>query len=277
MKGLVCVRCRRLVAGEVTVAYLVPDGPLLRCGCGAVYPVLDGIPLVLRDLAGWMRSEATEALARQDLPEPVAAVLAEAEGGAWRRNRQLREVYLRSTEGPLQSRLRELGAGLTGEVLELGAGRGSLGRVDVTALDGNLGLLRDHPGRKVCADAADPPFVGGSFDAVVLANVLDSCADPGVILAQAAGLLRPGGTLVVSCAFSFQDTITPAERRFGEPTLDAALEGGSFFGHPIRTRVLAREEHDWPLQIGPRSTHLHRVRLWIAEKLPPYSTSAPST
>lgn len=252
---------------ETRLLSRVPSAGLWVCGCGASYPEIDGIPLILRDLAGWMRSEAVEVLARADLPAPLTSLLAASEGGAWARNRDLVAVYARSTEGPLQDWLRETGAKLTGDVLELGSGLGVLGRADVTALDGNLGLLRHHPGRTVCADAADPPFLGASFDAVAVANVLDSCNDPGVVLAQAAGLLRPGGRLIVSCAFAFQESITPRSFWFDEPMLRGALSGAGFFGRPIRVRLDEALELDWPLRVSARTTHTHRTAVYVATRL----------
>jgi 2-polyprenyl-3-methyl-5-hydroxy-6-metoxy-1,4-benzoquinol methylase len=42
------------------------------------------------------------------------------------------------------------------------------------------------------------PFAAGSFDLVVLADVLEHLADPAAGLARAAGWCRPGGAVLVS-------------------------------------------------------------------------------
>jgi SAM-dependent methyltransferase len=177
-------------------------------------------------------------------------------------------VYAASAEGPAQDWLRLRCLPLPGDVLELGAGLGVTGRDDVVAMDSNLGMLRYHRGWRVVGDAADPPFLGGRFDAVVLANVLDSCADPGLTLAQADALLRPGGTLVVTCAYAFQDAVTPIRHRFGSAALADALDGEApFFGYPLRHRVVERVSRlPWPLRVSDRTTHLHDVEAFVSVK-----------
>jgi SAM-dependent methyltransferase len=130
-------------------------------------------------------------------------------------------------------------------------------------------LRRNASGLRVCADAGDPPFGPSSFDAVVLANVLDACADPGLVLAQADALLAPGGTLVVTCAFAFQPTVTPRARWFDADALDAALhDGAPLGGWSIAPYAPVRAEHSvaWPLQVSSRTTHVHRVDVRVCRK-----------
>ncbi len=52
----------------------------------------------------------------------------------------------------------------------------------------------------VCGALEDPalPFAPGSFDLVVLADVLEHLADPAAALARAAAWCRPGGAVLVS-------------------------------------------------------------------------------
>ncbi|MFZ5476390.1 MAG: methyltransferase domain-containing protein [Myxococcota bacterium] len=267
MIELVCPRCRHVADGALHVRLLsTGEHGTLACACGAVYPVVDGIPVVLADLDGWLAGEAVEALRRDDLPPACEAIL--AQGTAVARNRELARVYARSTEGPLQAWLRDRCGPLAGDVLEIGSGLGVTGRDDGVALDVNLGLLRRHRGQRVCGDAADPPFLGERFDAVVLANVLDSCADPALVLAQADALLRPGGRLVVTCAYAFQDAVTPRARRFRPEALHAALaEGAPFFGYVLRHRVVEQETRlAWPLRVSERATHLHEAEAFVTEK-----------
>lgn len=236
----------------------------LACGCGAVYPVVDDVPIVLRDLEAWIASEGAEALRRLDLPPATEALLAR---GAVARNRALADAYTRSAGGPLSAWLRA--RRLDGLVLEVGAGVGALGRDDVVALDLNLALLRRHPARvRVCGDAADPPFLGGCFDALVLANVLDSCADPALVLAQADALLRPGGTLVVTCAYAFRDDVTPPARRFRPEELLAALDGGApFRGYALPHRIVDHADHiEWTLRTGERVSHVYEVQGIVSKK-----------
>ncbi|MDP2315435.1 MAG: methyltransferase domain-containing protein [Pseudomonadota bacterium] len=265
---LVCPACRHVVGGDLHVRTLAPVGGLLGCDCGATYPVVDGIPIVFRDVDTWLRSEGVEALRRHDLPDDVAARIAVGTGGAAARNASLVDVYTRSREGALQDWLRDRIAALDGAILEMGAGIGASSRPDVLALDHNLALLRHHPAARVCGDAADPPFLPASFDAVVLANVLDSCAQPGLILAQADALLRPGGRLIVTCAYAFHEDITPRGQRFGPQELAAALDGRApLLGYGIPHRRI--EEIDrvaWPLALSERLTHVHAAHALISVK-----------
>ncbi len=265
---LVCPACRHLADGALHVRTLTPADGLLVCACGARYPVVDGVPVVFRDLDAWLAAEGAEALRRDDLPDAVTRRIVEGAGGALARNDALVAVYERSREGPLQRWLREQVGALDGEVLELGAGLGATDRPDVVALDNNLALARRHPGRRICADAADPPFLPASFDAVVLPNLLDSCADPGLVLAQADALLRPGGRLVVTCAYAFQDVITPRARRFGPDALAAALDGRApLGGYALAHRlVLSTDPVEWPLQLDERIRHVHAAHALISRK-----------
>lgn len=270
MSALVCPACRRLVDGALHVRLLSDTEPgLLGCACGARYPVVDGIPIVLRDLAAWLEGEGAEALRRADLPDACARLIAEGAGGALARNDALVATYERSREGELQDWLRARGAALEGRVLELGAGLGGLDRDDHVALDLNLALLRRNRARqRVCGDAADPPFLGGDFDAVVVANLLDSCRDPAVVLAQADALLRPGGRLIVTCAYAFQDSITPRAHRFSPADLRAALDGERpFLGYFLPHRLVEEAPRlAWPLVVSDRTRHVHAVQALVSVK-----------
>jgi SAM-dependent methyltransferase len=265
---LVCPVCRHARDGALHVNLLVEAPEGLGCACGARFPAIDGVPVVFRDTDAWLRGEAAEALRRADLPPPVLARIVAGAGGALVRNDALVATYAASREGPLQDWLRSTVESLDGRVLELGAGLGASARRDVVALDANLALVRRHPGVRVCGDAADPPFLPETFDAVVLPNLLDSCGDPGLVLAQADALLRPGGRLVVTCSYAFEDTLTPRERQFHPEDLRAALDGrGALGGYRVAHRLVAG--HDgiaWPLRLGPRRVHVHEAQALISQK-----------
>jgi SAM-dependent methyltransferase/uncharacterized protein YbaR (Trm112 family) len=273
---LVCPACRGPVpnGAGLQVRLLATGEPgTLACACGAMFPVVDGVPIVRRDLGAWLASEGPEALRRGDLPPALERILVEGTGGAVARNDSLVSVYSQTPAGGLQRWLLERAATFEGAILEMGSGLGVTGRRDVLAVDHNFGLLRRHRAwARVCADAADPPFLAESFDVVVLANVLDSCADPGLVLAQADALLAPGGHLVVTCAFAFQEGVTPRERWFDASALDLALRGETelggyrIAGHTVVEHV---PNLDWPLALSPRLSHVHAADAWVTRKPEP--------
>ncbi len=268
MTPLVCPACRHVANGDLHVRTLDAHGALLGCACGATFPVVDGVPILFRDVDAWLAGEGAEALRRTDLAPELDARITRGMGGAQERNATLVGVFARSTEGPLQEWLRARVSALEGAVLEIGAGMGATRRPDVVALDHNLALLRRHPGFRVCGDAADPPFLPGSFDAVVLPNLLDACAEPGIVLAQADALLRPGGHLVVTCAYAFHPDVTTRARWFDAAQLSAALDGrGALLGFEIAHRLV--EDVDrilWPIALTERLTHTHAVHALISVK-----------
>lgn len=265
---LVCVRCRGAVDGRLHWQNLSLEGPFLRCACGAHYPMIDGIPVIFSDQDAFLASEGPLLLKREDLPEALLAVLEPQSKGAIARDRELRRVYQNSTEGPLQDQLRHLLKGGEGPTLEMGAGLGISSHS--LRLDHGFGILRAGLGPAVCADAHDPPFSPASFRRVVLANILDSCRDPALILAQADALLPVGGQLILSCAFAFKEEITPKENWISEASLSAMLHGELHpYGQSLSYQSTLEMDLDWPLNLSARQRHVHRTRLWVGSKLAP--------
>lgn len=257
--ALICPACRRIEAGVLRIEELHPHDEGLGCVCGAWYPVIDGIPVVVRNLEEWLASEGAELVRRPDVPRR----LVQAIGGALARNQHLVESYARPLPSPLRSWLAEHVATLPRPVVELGAG---LGHPDTLALDLNFALLRARGGG-VVADAADPPLRAESARSVVIANLLDACRQPALVLAQADALLAPGGTMIITCPYAFHDTITPPAARFTADQLRGALQGASWFGYRLATRLV--EERDgiaWRLRTGPRAETVFQVHVLVGQK-----------
>ncbi|CAM4423977.1 class I SAM-dependent methyltransferase [Corallococcus exiguus] len=132
----------------------------------------------------------------------------------------------------LNAARRQLVEGLSGKVLEVGAGTGLAlpGYPDsvtsVTAVDVDLGALVRARARRsgvalLQADAQALPFTDGSFDAVV-SSLVFCCVDaPGTALSEVMRVLKPGGELRLLehvrapnlAVATAQDLLTPAWRK----------------------------------------------------------------
>lgn len=76
-------------------------------------------------------------------------------------------------------------------------------------------------------DAHALPDALGTFDAVLAANLIDRLADPRRFLARLPGLVRPGGSLVLTSPYTWLEEYTPRENWLGGFLRD---------GVPVRTR-----------------------------------------
>jgi malonyl-CoA O-methyltransferase len=95
-------------------------------------------------------------------------------------------------------------AGLRALDLACGTGRYSrllaeAGAADLIALDFCVPMLMQVPnGSRVCASMMQLPFAAGTFDVVISGLALGHAADVSTWMAEIAGVLRDGGTLLYS-------------------------------------------------------------------------------
>ena len=146
---------------------------------------------------------------------------------------------------------------LHGKVLEIGAGVGTLSmryrdRVDDATLlepaPNLVGQLEQKfsgdrgvrvVGKHLDEACADGTLVAGSFDAVVLINVLEHVDNDASMLEQIHELLVPGGTLLLfvpalQWLFGSLDTLVGHRRRYVKPQLRRLVEEARFSIRDLR-------------------------------------------
>jgi SAM-dependent methyltransferase/uncharacterized protein YbaR (Trm112 family) len=74
---LVCPACRTRTADRIDVRTLDVRGDVLVCECGRRYPVVDGVPIVMADPAGYLRAEIATVVERELAPEVVGLLVAD--------------------------------------------------------------------------------------------------------------------------------------------------------------------------------------------------------
>ena len=299
---LICPACRKVSERGLLLHTVDPAGPdLLRCrGCAREYPVVDGIPVLLRDLS---RADHFGLLAALGPPQALAAL-----GSAGPDETPLPHMldqlstYLetwRTGFDALAEKLRgrprvalslEMGCGVGRALFEMSRSAeravgldhsGSLLRAARVLLRGEeLPYARRMAGRNyvaasvrapaaaanvelVCADALDPPFAPGSFDRVAALNLLDNVASPRALLHHLHQLAAPGGEILLSSPFSWRDGIVEGPERLGGADPAAALrQEAAALGCSIE------EEADlpWTLRRDARSATVYNVYFMRARR-----------
>ena len=90
----------------------------------------------------------------------------------------------------------------------------------------NVSVLQLDPNRPEDFESA-----GGPFDTVLCVNVLEYAADPGMVIESVAGILKPGGSIIVlapqsPALFGSLDRTLGYRRRFSKVELRALMEKG---------------------------------------------------
>ena len=169
----------------------------LTCAlCGRGYPLIDGIPALLAadEDPRWRRAQQRLA---QRLADPRVNLFANYTEYR-RRDGRLLEEHLAThvTLGP-RSRVLQVGPGGEAEIQYFRTGV----RYAVEPLAGWLadcGRLRWGQVRWVAARGEELPFADGTFDAIVLRDVLDAVESPARVLEQCTRCLAPRGVLWIS-------------------------------------------------------------------------------
>lgn len=312
----------------------------LHCpSCRFEYPIIDGIPLILPDLAQALSERGIELLLRDDLDPMLESLFGDALGPGtwfdlWRQTVSTyawdgwadldpEEVVLAEGPHPGAARrclarlleLADVAPGQTGGLmLDLGCGVGrtsfDLAAGDpaslVLGIDVGLGLLRlargaahgrvAYPRRRIglvydqrrfavapagaervdfwACDALALPFPAGIAKLAVALNLLDCVPEPVRLLSGLAGVLRPGGRLLLATPYDWSARVTPPETWIGghsqraarggeaEPFLRALLREGEHPQSVPGLRLLAEEAaFPWHTRLHARGTVAYRSHL----------------
>jgi uncharacterized protein YbaR (Trm112 family) len=74
---LVCPGCRTLSGDRLDVRTLDRSGDVLVCECGRRYPIVDDVPIVMKDPAAFMRAEIATIVERELAPDVAALLVAD--------------------------------------------------------------------------------------------------------------------------------------------------------------------------------------------------------
>jgi SAM-dependent methyltransferase len=143
----------------------------------------------------------------------------------------------------------KLVAGVRGDVLEIGSGIGNISRLirphcdslvvtdtEAQYLEALRRLFAGDAGVTAAAFDLDfeppPAIVARRYDAIVAVNVMEHIADDQALCARLAGLLKPGGHLLIyvpasPVAYGTLDEALGHHRRYTLATLTALLRGAS--------------------------------------------------
>ena len=118
------------------------------------------------------------------------------------------------------------------------------------------------------ADALVPPVAEGCAGLVVALNLLDCVADPVTLMRAAAGLLRPGGHLLLCTPRDWSTTATPVEAWVAARSAEtAAADLGSWAERVSGLELLARsEDHPWAVRVHARATMHYRSDLLVLRR-----------
>jgi SAM-dependent methyltransferase len=118
------------------------------------------------------------------------------------------------------------------------------------------------------ADALVPPVAEGCAGLVVALNLLDCVTDPAALMRAAAGLLRPGGHLLLCTPRDWNVSATPADSWVGARSAEAAAADlGAWAERVSGLELVARtEDHGWDVRVHARATMHYRSDLLVLRR-----------
>jgi len=155
---------------------------------------------------------------------------------------------------------------LRGEVLDVGCGtkpyRTSIPAERYVGLDIDNPLARLRGGADVYYDGGRFPFPDGSFDGVLCSQVFEHVFNPSEFLVEIRRVLRPGGTLLLSVPFVWDEHEQPHDfARYSSFGLRAVLAQEGFEVVAIR-KTCADARVLWQLGTGYIFKYTHSQSRW---------------
>ena len=281
-RHLRCVLCSGPL--ELDVLHGRVHEGFLSCGpCGRAYPVAEGVPVMWRSFAEYIRarpslggrlmlgarSPAMKKFVKESLrgpPSPPDRAVSEAR---WAR------VYMASGGGELYREAARALAGLPGDVVEYGCSIGAVsGRLEGRAVFGTdrsfyavLEASRKN-GVYAVADSLEHPFGQRRFGTAACFNMLES-AGPRALLPAMAG---HADAIVISSPYDY----APGAERCDPQSLRASLRA---MGFEVSGATREPRRIPWTLRLGPRARLCYEADLVVAERmgLAGFEPAAPST
>lgn len=192
-----CLRCPVCEGG----LHLLPEAMRCAGSCGTVYPVIDGIPVLLNEARSlfsreeFVRRGETYFQRKARLIELLdRAVPGTSMNLTARANyRELRRLLQRRARQPV---VLVIGGGIPGDGF------------DELLRSRNLQLVESDiaigPRTQLVCDAHDLPFLDGSFDGVIAQAVLEHVLEPQRCVAEIHRVLKPGGLVYAETPFMQQ-------------------------------------------------------------------------
>jgi len=276
-------------------------GTGLRCrGCAQHYPVIDGIPVLLRDLS---QADALGLSLPLDDPDALAALAAAGPDGAplphlveqlssylpsWEVGYEAIALKLRGR--PRVALALELGCGVGRGLFELSRGADAVVGLDrsgaflraarVLLSGAELPYARRMAGRAyargvarapaaaegvqlVCGDALDPPFAPGQFERVAALNLLDAVRSPRALLHHIHQLAAPSGEILLASPYAWRDDVVDSAERL------AGADPAAVLRDEVRALGWTIEEEadlPWTLRRDARALSVYQVHFLRARR-----------
>jgi SAM-dependent methyltransferase len=217
------------------------------------YPVVDGIPILLPDLAERQR------VARTDWSSASEGGLTTTGAVDFYNKATHEEVYARNEQAGEKADIQRWlnDAPHKGPTLEIGSGRGGLEGVgeDYVALDYSFTALRKHIDpryQRVCATAERLPFFDSTFGFIFTVTSLEHVPEAGRAFHEIHRVLKSGGTAYLLPAWHCAQWVCDGVRR--RPYRDLTLrQKWAKLTLPIRRAAVAKAVATLPCRFARRA------------------------